>query len=467
MMETDFLSAFGAGSGINTTEVVSALVEAERAPLQADLDRMKEKADLKISAYGVVKSALNDLRAAFDKLNDVRDLKSSSVSNSKPDDLSFVANATVDAGSYDIAVTQLADRDSWVSGSFATSDTEINAGSSITLSFATSSGTKMVNVSGPTPTSIVEAVNDSDQGYTAKLIDTGNSSNPYVIVFEGETGASNAFTVSATDSTTGDPAAGFDVASQVRTAADASLSLNGVTVTRSTNIITDLVDGATITLNQAFAGSAAVNIAADTSQTRTALIDLASTYNSTFEFFNQLSSNEESDDELVGSLSTDTNFRSIMTSIRRVVTSESSTSEGSMTHLSSMGLSMTREGTLEIDETRLDTALSSDFGDLVTALTAGTNDQTPFGDASRGIAGDASALIQNFLKSQGSVSQSIINAESRKDEYETRLAELEARMERIKDRYVAQFSAMETIVSQMKSTGDYLTNQFKAMNGSN
>ena len=465
-MEVDFLSAFGAGSGINTTEVVNSLVEAERAPLQADLDRMKEKADLKISAYGVVKSALSDLRSAFDKLNDVRDLKSFSVSNSKPDDLSFVASASVEAGSYDIAVTQVADRDSWVSGGFAASDTQINGGSGITLTFTTSSGVKTVAVTGPTPQAIVDAVNDAEQGYAAKLIDTGASSNPYVIVFEGDTGADNAFTISAADSATGNPATAFSIASQVRTAADANLSLNGVAVTRSTNTITDLVDGATITLNQTFSGSAAINIAADTSQTKTALTDLVSTYNLTFELFGELSSNEESDDELVGSLSTDTNFRSIVTSIRRIVTSESSASVGSMTHLSSMGLSMTREGTLEIDETRLDTALSSDFDDLVTALTAGTNDQTPFGDASRGIAGDASALIQNFLKSQGSVSQSIVNAESRKSEYETRLAELEARMERVKERYVAQFSAMESIVSQMKSTGDYLTNQFKAMNGS-
>jgi len=64
------------------------------------------------------------------------------------------------------------------------------------------------------------------------------------------------------------------------------------------------------------------------------------------------------------------------------------------------------------------------------------------------------------------VSQSIINAQSRKSEYETRLADLEARMDRVKERYVAQFSAMESIVNQMKSTGDYLTNQFKAMNNS-
>ena len=465
-MDVDFLSAFGAGSGINTTEVVNSLVAAERAPLQADLDRMKEKADLKISAYGVVKSSLNDLRMAFDKLNDVRDLKSFSISNSKPDHLSFAAGAAVEAGSYDIAVTQLADRDSWLSGGFAASDTQINGGSGINLTFTASGGAKTVAVTGPTPQAIVDAVNNAKQGYTAKLIDTGAASNPYVIVFEGDTGADNAFTISATDSTTGDPATGFSIASQVRTAADANLSLNGVSVTRSTNKIADLVDGATITLNQTFSGSAAINVSADTSQAKLALTDLVSTYNSTFELFGQLSSTETSEDELVGSLSTDTNFRSIMSSIRRVVTSESSTGTGSMTHFSSMGVSISREGTLELDETRLDTALTSSFDDLVTALTAGTNDQSPFGDASRGIAGDASALIQNFLKSTGSVSQSIVNAESRKSEYETRLADLEARMERVKERYVAQFSAMEAIVNQMKSTGDYLTNQFKAMNKS-
>jgi len=127
---------------------------------------------------------------------------------------------------------------------------------------------------------------------------------------------------------------------------------------------------------------------------------------------------------------------------------------------------MTREGTLSVDETILDTALGSNFDDLVLSLTAGTDDQTPFGDASRGIAGDASALIQNYLKSTGVVSQSIQNAESRLLEHDTRLSQLEARMDKIRERYVAQFTAMESIVNQMKSTGDYLTNQFEAMNNS-
>jgi len=465
-MEVDFLSAFGNGSGINTTEVVNSLVEAERAPLQSDLDRMKQKADLKISAYGVVKSALNELRSAFDRLNDASELRSFNVTNSDSDNIGFTSSASIEPGSYQIGVTQLASNDSWLSASFAAADTEINSGSAITISFTSSSGISNVSVPSPTPEAIASAVNEAGLGYSAKLIDTGAATDPYVIVFEGVTGSDNAFTIDAIDSTSGSPAQGFSIASQVTTAADANLTLNGVSITRSSNSITDLVDGATIDLRQTYSGTANISVVADTTAAKSALTDLVASYNSTFDLLEQLSSNEASEDELVGSLATDTNFRSMVSSIRRVITSESSTSSGSMTHLSSMGISMTREGTLSVDETILDTALGSNFDDLVLSLTAGTDDQTPFGDASRGIAGDASALIQNYLKSTGVVSQSIQNAESRLLEHDTRLSQLEARMDKIRERYVAQFTAMESIVNQMKSTGDYLTNQFEAMNNS-
>lgn len=465
-MEVDFLSAFGNGSGINTTEVVNSLVEAERAPLQSDLDRMKQRADLKISAYGVVKSALNELRSAFDRLNDASELKSFNVTNSDSDNIGFTSSASIEPGSYQIGVTQLASNDSWLSASFAAKNTEINSGSAITISFTSSSGISNVSVTSPTPEAIASAVNEAGLGYSAKLIDTGADIDPYVIVFEGITGSDNAFTIDAIDSISGSPAQGFSIASQVTTAADANLTLNGVSITRSSNSITDLVDGATIDLMQTYAGTANISVVADTTAAKSALTDLVASYNSTFDLLEQLSSIESSEDELVGSLATDTNFRSMISSIRRVITSESSTSSGSMTHLSSMGVSMTREGTLSVDETILDKALSSNFDDLVLSLTAGTDDQTPFGDASRGIAGDASALIQNYLKSTGVVSQSIQNAESRLLEHDTRLSQLEARMDKIRERYVAQFTAMESIVNQMKSTGDYLTNQFEAMNNS-
>ena len=458
-MDVDFLSAFGAGSGINTTEVVNALVEAERSGRQASLDRVKEGSELKISAYGLVKSSLLNLKGAFDKLNDVRDLKSFSVTNTQATKLGVKATTDAVPGSYQVSVSQRATADSFRSGTYSSDSVSLNSGSDITLTFTTSAGSNNVVVSSPTPTAIVSAINDADLGYKASLLDTGDADNPYLITVAGATGASSAFTVTS-------DSADVALTTQVTTAQDAQLTINGVSVTRSSNEITDLISGVTFSLYEAGFGTALINVNSDTSVAAEALRNLATAYNESVALFDDLGSLETSDEELMGSLSTDSTFRTLRGSLRNVLMSASSTASGDINYLSDVGLIMTREGTLTIDESKLTKALTNKFSDVVTALTADTNDQTPFGDFARGIAGDGSALIENMLKSTGSVATAITNAENRLSDYEIRLTQLDQRMALIKERYIKQFSAMQRIVDQMNSTGEYLTNQFKALNKS-
>jgi flagellar hook-associated protein 2 len=97
-------------------------------------------------------------------------------------------------------------------------------------------------------------------------------------------------------------------------------------------------------------------------------------------------------------------------------------------------------------------------------LTADTEDQTDIGEASRGLAGDMSAMIRNLTKATGPIDNAINNSNSSLTDYKTRLEELDARMERIRDRYTAQFAAMQNIVDQFKSTGEYLSNNLAALN---
>jgi len=458
-MEVDFLSAFGAGSGVNTTEVVGALVDAERAARQLALDRVKESATLKISAYGLVKSSLTELKSAFDKLNDVRDLKSFSVSNTQSTNIGVSATADATSGSYEISVSQRAASDSFRSGSYASEDVVLNSGADLSLTFTTAAGSNQLVVSSPTPSAIVTSINDANLGYTATLLNTGDASNPYVITITGATGADSAFSVS---SDSGD----VDLTSRLTTAVDAQLSLNGVSVSRSTNEVTDLITGVTFSLNNAGFGTAEISVNSDTSAAASALRNLATVYNASVTLFDELGALEKTEDELVGSLNSDSTFRTLRSSLRNVLTSLSSTASGNIQYLSHIGLSMTREGTLEIDETKMANALTNDFSDVITALTADTNDQTPYGDFSRGIAGDGSALIENMIKSTGSVATAIQNSETKLEDYEVRLAALDQRMALIRERYIKQFSAMQRIVDQMNSTSEYLTNQFKALNNS-
>jgi len=117
-----------------------------------------------------------------------------------------------------------------------------------------------------------------------------------------------------------------------------------------------------------------------------------------------------------------------------------------------------------VDEDRLDSALASSFDDVMTALTADTESQTDIGTADRGLAGDMSAMIRDLTKANGSISNAINSANTSLSDYEERLVQLDARMERIKERYTQQFAAMQQIVDGFNATGEYLKNNLAALN---
>ena len=94
-MAIDYLSSLGAGSGIDTQKVVDSIVAAERAPQQSALTRMKEKADTRVSAFGIVKGTLESVRDQFRKLNDVSDLKAFTTQTSNSTLISATASSSM------------------------------------------------------------------------------------------------------------------------------------------------------------------------------------------------------------------------------------------------------------------------------------------------------------------------------------------------------------------------------------
>jgi flagellar hook-associated protein 2 len=311
-----------------------------------------------------------------------------------------------------------------------------------------------LTVSNPTLSNIVETINDSNLGITAAVIDTGQSSNRYVLSVSGETGADNAFSISS---------AVMTGQVQQATAQNASLTVNGVAVTSASNSVSTALSGINLELKGTFA-SETVTLTRDTSGVKAEIQNLAKVYNEAQAIFNSLRNGSDADDALVGALSTDSIFRSVQTSFRNTFSSISSTPSGNINYWADLGVSMQRDGTLEVDEDRLDTALSTSFSDVVTALTADTDSQSDIGDASRGLAGDMSALIRDLTKTNGPIANAISTSTASLSDYEKRLTELESRMERVRERYTQQFSAMQQIVDGFNSTAEYLTNNFAAQN---
>lgn len=453
MSTVDYLGALGVGSGIDTQLVVNSIVEAERAPQQSSLDRMKEKADVRLSAFGVVKGTLEAVRDQFRKLNDVSDLKSFSTASSDSTAITASATSSAQAGVYSVAVSQLADRDSYSFDGFDSKTDTLNGGATVTISVTKGATTTDVSVTGPTLAKIAETINDSGLGLTANVIDTGANSNRYVLSVSGDTGADNSFSISS---------AILTGQVQQSTAANASATVNGVAVVSSSNTIATALPGLTLNLKSTFA-SETITVSSDTSKIKDEIKNLVSVYNEAREILTSLRSGSDEDDPLVGSMASDSVFRSVESTFRSAFTSASSTPSGDITYWADIGLSIQRDGSLSLKEDRLDTVLSSSLDDVITALTADTEDQTDIGNASRGLAGDMSATIRDLIKSNGPVQNAMTSARENQSEYEVRLAALDERMERIKERYLQQFAAMQQIVDSMNSTSQFLTNNLEAM----
>jgi len=246
------------------------------------------------------------------------------------------------------------------------------------------------------------------------------------------------------------------------TAQNASLEVNGVAISNSSNSISSALAGVTLDLKGTFA-SETITVSSDTSAIKDEIKNLVSVYNDAREIFNSLRSGSDEDDSLAGSMASDSVFRTVESRFRSAFTSASSTPSGDITYWADMGLSLQRDGSLSLNEDRLDVVLATSLDDVITALTADTENQTDIGDANRGLAGDMSATIRDLVKSNGPIENAMASARDNQSDYEVRLAALDDRMARIKDRYLQQFAAMQRIVDSMNSTSQFLTNNLEAM----
>ena len=132
-----------------------------------------------------------------------------------------------------------------------------------------------------------------------------------------------------------------------------------------------------------------------------------------------------------------------------------------------LGVQFDITGKMTINKTTLDAAVSTNFSDITKMLTANTDNQSYFDSAAKGLAQDAANIIEDFVNDRGLIKKTSDARSTDVARFEEDLTKLEQRYEAAKKRYLSQFAAMETLVAKSKSTGEYLTGQFKAMQGGN
>ncbi|UTW02777.1 flagellar filament capping protein FliD [Amphritea atlantica] len=459
------ISSPGIGSGIDIQSIVPSLVAAERQPTLSRLAQKEASLQAELSAVGLLKSALSEFQSKLDGLKDTTTFSNRSASASDTSIASFTASNDVAAGSYSLEITSLATAQKLVT----MQDYVVSEG---TLEFTDAGGSFSVPLdssNNSTIESLRDEINNAEDniGVTATILVVNGSKR--LVFTANDTGAENELTISGT-STSGDldiydynsgtaiPDVNGDVASyydQVTAATDAVFSVDGQSMTSASNVITDVIPDTTITLKEANPGNPiTLSVSTDTSEVRNQIAGMIEGYNELVSLINKQTS-YNADTEVAGTLIGDSLINSIEQQIRRTLTSQISNPDSDYTSLTSIGITTNSDGTLELNNEKLDTALETDYAGV----------STLFSSDPEGIALKVNIILENYLQTSGTL-------DSRTESINDKLAgltedreALDLRSKKLETRLYAQYNAMDLLVAQLNSTGQWLASALDSLPG--
>jgi flagellar hook-associated protein 2 len=454
MAGIDYINALGAGASFDTKKIVESLVEAERAGAHAQIERKIADAESKISGLGAAASILDILKEGAELLNDATDFNTLSIQNSQSSALGATVTNNARAGTNSITVTSIAREQRSISDGFDSSSATINGANTTTISITIGGATENISVESASLDLMKTAINDADLGVRAEIVNTGTGSGNFRLQLVGENGSDNAFSVSSDFS-------GLNIQS-IQSASNANLNVNGVDFIRSTNQISDIIEGVSLNLTSVTNGTATVSVNRDVSEAKGNIIAFVSMINEASLEFKKLTNSE-----IDGPLRGDSIFRSMTRSLRSIVVGTSSSPGSSINSLSNMGISIDRDGQLTYDEAKLDQVLNDNYDDFIKVFTANTNNQSRFSTEAAGIAGDIKTLIERVTASDGYLVTADAAQQARMVEYDKDAEELAARMEKVEERYNRQFLVMQSIIEEMNSTKESMISSFENLPFSN
>ncbi len=294
--------------------------------------------------------------------------------------LTATATGGAASGNYAITVSGLAAAKSTASTNFA--DINTTGTGTGTLVFQIGSDapvTVTIDSTNNTLDGVRKAINSAGAGVTASIVNDGSATPYRLLITSKDTGIANAFTL--TDNLTGGQALGM---TQTTAAADARINVNGIDITKSSNSISDVIEGVTLNLKALTASAVNISLNPDVDGMVSALKDLISAYNDVTSYINsQFAYNATT--KTAGVLSGDPTLRSTQANIQNIFT-QSITNNFSAFHvISQVGFAFNNDGSITIDEAKLRDSLTKDLNGVAALLLGdglpGVSDQVSLTDS--------------------------------------------------------------------------------------
>ena len=374
-MAVDYLSAINqGGSGLNITQIVDSLVEAEQVPQENQIQSKIDAKNTAISAIGEIKSALSKLSTSLTTLTGNTSLKVKSTSSAVSANISDPSTAVEINSS--ITVTTLAKGQTLAFEDYALNTSLVGAGTLLLergdwssgsfVASATVQSKSLTVLATDTLESLKDKINALDYGVTASVLGAGDDT--YTLVLKSQDGKSNALRITATESPSGSGLSAIDNSTtnsskQKLAGTDATFTVDGISLTRSSNTISDLFRGYTVNL----LASTTVN-GSDTPANLTGSVDKDAAISNLQSFVTAVNTartllNEKtfrgSSTQDAGDLSDDPVIKSIQNQLKTLTSSQLSGFGANGVYLSNLGVRTEKDGLLSLNTTVLENELKN------------------------------------------------------------------------------------------------------------
>jgi flagellar hook-associated protein 2 len=448
------LTASGLSTGIDYETLIQQLIEVERVSIHR-LESKKTTYEQKTAAYSDLGTKLDALESAAHGLRYSTNFGDKTTTVSDEDILTGSADSGASTGSYSIVVSQLALSHSLQAGVGLSSEDDTIASGSGDFTFKIGeSGTEYTVSVDDTMTleEFAEAINSLDAGLNASVVDDGTDTDPYQLVLSAtDTGADNIIIVTQDDTDLGFPVNDTTFTSDLhlREPQDAQISVDGLTVYRSSNTITDVIPDVTLNLHKADTDTTVTFQVNEDQEGITEKIQaLINSYNDVVQYIDSRN-NYDMEENKGDPLWAEGTARSLLRTMGSIVSTGLDDLPDEMKALSQIGVSTNTDGTLSLDVGELQDALDEDLEAVIDLFVID-------GATEDGIAGQLYGFAEEATQSgDGSIAIRRDGLQERIRDIETEIRDQEAALERMEVRLRAQFAALESLIASFQAQDQF------------
>ena len=435
----------GAVSGIDTTALIQAILAGQSAQRKTVTDRISAF-EGRVTKINELVGKIGTMNDALEELETISDFRSFSATNAENDSFTVTLDGDAVAGSYDIEVLSMASSETRAGTTEASKTAAL--GRSGTLALTYDGATTNLTISATDSLEdVAAAINDVD-GVSAYVM---NTTTGYRLVVQGQDSGSDYGVTFDESGLSGGTFGLAGAGAVIRSATDAQVKINGLIVESSTNRLTDPVPGMTIDLEALTDAPITVTVSSDPDAIEEKVQSFVTAYNDVLNYIS-VQSVYNAEAGIRGPFVGESAVQRVARGLAEVVATRFSALGQEYDSLSLIGIETDSSGRLSIDSDRFQEVLEAEPDQIANLFT------------------DSAGFVQGMLDQTDvyvdTVDGSLINRtdtlEDRIADMEDRVEQMDRRMSRTEERLRRQFSALESLMSGMNGTSNYLTGLLSA-----